>query len=588
MEAGRVILHVDLDCFYAAGCIAVNYAARAKGVNRHERIAVAKQKCPELVLVHVETIGDDSGGAAQLRACGKVSLERYRQASAKVLAFMERMTPLCERASIDEAYLDVTAQVEKMMRAGADWDTELDQLLREAPPGVAQAPGPSIVALEPLITANAIDRRLVAGAKVAAELKLQVARELGYTISAGVATNKLLAKLGSAMHKPSRITVPQRAVEALMATLPLTKVRNLGGKLGQELKRMGCNTTADVQQLPQAQLVSLFGERMGVYVWRAVRGLHDEPVQARRMTESMLAAKTFEATSNQAVITRWLQLLSTELAARVAIDAHANARRPRSLQLAYTGTQPAARKGRSKVVLWPHKASQLLVCAADALATTCARHVHTPPGGGVGAHDQLIGAESAARDGEAHTAFAGGGPADKLAGVGCSHKHAASEDLAPGVGKRHASEGIGDIGQACEVEDVKRLGQELQAAAAAVLDRLPSLLPCSRLALSAHDFVPLHSPGMRAVTDFFSVAEPSEVASQAPEGSDLERHMGQQQEQVSPAQPEVSGNLCIAKPVGKSDAADGGGDTSPASARLFKRKWNINAVRMTAQSTFTP
>jgi nucleotidyltransferase/DNA polymerase involved in DNA repair len=39
------------------GLIAVNYAARGKGITRHMRVAEAKHKCPELVLVHVETIG---------------------------------------------------------------------------------------------------------------------------------------------------------------------------------------------------------------------------------------------------------------------------------------------------------------------------------------------------------------------------------------------------------------------------------------------------------------------------------------------------------------------------------------------------
>lgn len=63
------------------GLIAVNYEARKSGVKRGDRTATAKQKCPEITLVHVETIGaDDEPDAAGIRhdkgAC-KVSLERY-------------------------------------------------------------------------------------------------------------------------------------------------------------------------------------------------------------------------------------------------------------------------------------------------------------------------------------------------------------------------------------------------------------------------------------------------------------------------------------------------------------------------------
>lgn len=114
----RVILHIDMDCFYAQvehvrvgiprdeplavqqwdGLIAVNYAARAKGVTRHMRVAEAKMKCPELHCVHVEVLyGEQAGeegdeeksapgsahGASEERrpdrSEGKVSLDRYRR-----------------------------------------------------------------------------------------------------------------------------------------------------------------------------------------------------------------------------------------------------------------------------------------------------------------------------------------------------------------------------------------------------------------------------------------------------------------------------------------------------------------------------
>jgi DNA polymerase eta len=65
------------------GLIAVNYAARAAGIARHERAGEALRKCPDLHLVHVETIGSSETGAAAVGPQGnaKVSLERYRQVS---------------------------------------------------------------------------------------------------------------------------------------------------------------------------------------------------------------------------------------------------------------------------------------------------------------------------------------------------------------------------------------------------------------------------------------------------------------------------------------------------------------------------
>ena len=81
---------------------------------------------------------------------------------------------------------------------------------------------------------------------------------------AGISHNKLLAKLASAMNKPNKQTVvPYRSVDTLMATLPLKKIRNFGGKVGQALEELGCATAGDVQRLPQTSLTAKFGERAG-------------------------------------------------------------------------------------------------------------------------------------------------------------------------------------------------------------------------------------------------------------------------------------------------------------------------------------
>jgi DNA polymerase eta len=167
----RVILHLDFDSYYTQvemkrlgipaetpcavqqweGLIAVNYPARARGITRHMRVKEAKKICPELVLVHVETIGADAGSegatdadtstaspapgaggaagaaaaAAAAAAAGgssenrrltqKACLERYRRSTAEVLVLLHRLAPGCtiEKASIDEVYMDVTSMVDQ-------------------------------------------------------------------------------------------------------------------------------------------------------------------------------------------------------------------------------------------------------------------------------------------------------------------------------------------------------------------------------------------------------------------------------------------------------------------------------------------
>lgn len=79
--------------------IAVSYEARDFGVTRNMRGDEAKEKCPEITLVRVP------------EARGKANLTLYREAGAEVIAVLSRFCDHCERASVDEAYLDLTENV---------------------------------------------------------------------------------------------------------------------------------------------------------------------------------------------------------------------------------------------------------------------------------------------------------------------------------------------------------------------------------------------------------------------------------------------------------------------------------------------
>ncbi|KAL4430354.1 hypothetical protein ABPG77_002160 [Micractinium sp. CCAP 211/92] len=366
-DYSRVILHIDEDCFYAQvemkrlgipretpcavqqweGLIAVNYPARACGVTRHMRVKEAKKVCPELVLVHVETIGAEGrdsgaadagpepaggvGGGAQdsRRLTQKACLERYRLACAEVVALLHRLAPaaVIEKASIDEVYMDVTAMVDK----------ELQDRNRGHVSSDAFSWG-SVVVGGPLDPSSEVERRLAEGARIACRLRGKMLEELGFTSSAGISTNKLLSKIGSAMNKPNQQTIiPPRSVALVLQDLPLGKLRGFGGKLGEQLEALGCTTVGQVQALPHATLVSHFGAERALSIEQAVRGVSHEPVQERERPKSMLAAKSFSPTSDLAALQGWFAILAQELAARMVTDEAQFRRRPKNLVVHFRG-----------------------------------------------------------------------------------------------------------------------------------------------------------------------------------------------------------------------------------------------------------
>ncbi|CAG9463583.1 unnamed protein product [Pedinophyceae sp. YPF-701] len=341
----RVVTHIDLDCFYCQvetvrlsiprdaplavqqwqGLIAVNYPARNAGVKRHMRVPDALAVCPNLKLVHVETIsgaaggGDDEPSRAHDRSMEKVSLERYRAASRDVFDVLHEQLPGCviEKASIDEAYVDITGAVEREIKAregagGGDGTDGLDGF----------SWGSLIAGGGTLDPSKAFDLRLAAGAAVVCRVRGAVAKKLGYTCSAGIAHNKLLAKMASSMHKPNGQTiVPPRVVEELMAGTKIRKVPGFGGKLGEALEVGGCETAGEVAALPAERLAALVGgAERAAWVARAVRGETDDPVKEKERPKSMLAAKSFTSTSDAGELRRWMGVLVRELANRIVKD----------------------------------------------------------------------------------------------------------------------------------------------------------------------------------------------------------------------------------------------------------------------------
>ncbi|XP_044148598.1 DNA polymerase iota-like isoform X2 [Bufo gargarizans] len=193
--ARRVILHLDMDCFYAQVemirnpelrekplgvqqktlMVTCNYVARNLGVNKCMSIREAREKCPQLVLVS----GED--------------LTHYREMSYKVTSLLEEFGPRVERLGFDENFIDITELVEKRLR-----DPQCGRAM-EASGHVYNQQVPD--------ANDWTHQRLIVGSHVAADIRAAVYSRLGLTGCAGVASNKLLSKLVSGTFKPNQQTV---------------------------------------------------------------------------------------------------------------------------------------------------------------------------------------------------------------------------------------------------------------------------------------------------------------------------------------------------------------------------------------------
>jgi len=283
--------------------IAVSYEARACGVKRIMRGQEARRCCPELVLVQVPT------------AHGKASLTIYKEAGHEVVDVMCREAGVVvEKASVDEMYLDVTAAA-ALLLASTSWAALLAQAAEShvaghggevtascppsAPPSRAASAAPSPLkpavatgsggAAVPMAAADLAllpreavrnghagqrseavpevgrawwrraeatwcseERALAAGAVVVARLRAAVATSLpGFTCSAGVAANKMMAKLCAGLHKPDQQTVlPAEALPALLHPLPLDRIKSLGAMFGERvMTELGVRTVGELAAL---------------------------------------------------------------------------------------------------------------------------------------------------------------------------------------------------------------------------------------------------------------------------------------------------------------------------------------------------
>jgi len=173
---------------------------------------------------------------------------RYRTVSRQVHEILKRHTDLIEPVSLDEAYLDVSEN-----KTGLPTATEVARAIRQ-----------------------------------------QIRIELNLTASAGVASNKFLAKIASDWKKPDGLFVIQPdGVNSFLLPLQVSRLPGVGKVTEEKLKSLAIDTVGDLRKMDLESLDSRFG-RYGLRLYELARGIDNSPVVPDRMTQSISSEDTFE------------------------------------------------------------------------------------------------------------------------------------------------------------------------------------------------------------------------------------------------------------------------------------------------------
>jgi DNA polymerase-4 len=251
-ERPRVIVHLDLDAFFAAVEVLENPALAGKpviGGGRPDHRGVIASASYEARAFGVRS-AMPSGRALTLCPGAILVPPRhgvYRRYSRQVMDILYEASPLVEQMSIDEAYLDLSNEAE-------DW--------------------PSAVA-----RARALQEQVLQQTKLSASL--------------GVASNKLVAKVASDRDKPGGLTVVNPGEEAaFLAPLPVRALWGIGPVTARKLAEMGVETIGHLARLAETDLVARFGQH-GADMFHMARGIDPRPLVTEHETKSISQERTF-------------------------------------------------------------------------------------------------------------------------------------------------------------------------------------------------------------------------------------------------------------------------------------------------------
>jgi DNA polymerase IV len=247
----RKIIHIDMDAFYASveqrdnpdlrgrpvavggsaerGVVAAaSYEARKFGVRSAMPSVTAKRQCPDLIFV-------------------KPRFEVYKAISRQVRGIFAEHTPIIEPLSLDEAYLDVTMNLQGI------------PLARD----------------------------------VALRIREKVKADTGLNASAGISYNKFLAKLASDYRKPNgQYVISPEMGASFVEGLPVGRFHGIGPATSAKFNALGIFTGLDIRNQTLSFLQQHFGKSGAYYYWIS-RGIDERPVRADRIRKSVGAENTF-------------------------------------------------------------------------------------------------------------------------------------------------------------------------------------------------------------------------------------------------------------------------------------------------------
>jgi len=249
---GEMILHIDMDAFYASveqrddpsllgkpvvvggsaegrGVVAASsYEARKFGIYSAMSAYRAKQLCPHAIFI-------------------RPRIDYYAAVSQQLRQIFEEFTPLIEPLSLDEAFLDVTGS---------------ESLLGSA-------------------------------VQMGQQIKTLVQKRLQLTASVGVAPNKFLAKIASDLEKPNGfVVVLPDQIQSFLDPLPVGRIWGVGKVTSQVFKRFAISTIGQLRQLSRETLYDLFGSS-GEHYWKLSHGIDTRPVVPDREAKSISNETTF-------------------------------------------------------------------------------------------------------------------------------------------------------------------------------------------------------------------------------------------------------------------------------------------------------
>ena len=272
----RKIIHIDMDAFFASVEQLDNPELRGKpiAVGGSENRGVVAAASYEARKFGVRSA---ISGASAKKNCPDLifvppRFERYKEISKKIQAIFKDYTDLIEPLSLDEAYLDVTQNKKGNPSAS---------LLAE-------------------------------------EIRTRIFNEVGLTASAGISTNKFVAKIASDYNKPNgQKTVNPDEVEAFLEVLAIRKFYGVGKVTTEKMYQLGIFTGIDLKSKSLEFLEKHFG-KSGAFYYYVVRGIHNSPVKSNRISKSVAAEHTFETNlSSEIFMLQQLQGIAASLERRL-------------------------------------------------------------------------------------------------------------------------------------------------------------------------------------------------------------------------------------------------------------------------------